>query len=114
LQVKEEKVEMIVSDSDDLAQKGIFSDNQGSDDNDDDLDEGITVKSLNDVKWTPVLEVKLEELLIEKQFDFNRAALDFSALLNKDLATCFSEFRIDAKALQLKWTDIEIRRYIMP
>lgn len=52
--------------------------------------------------------------MIEKQFDFNRAALDFSALLNKDLATCFSEFRIDAKALQLKWTDIEIRRYIMP
>ena len=61
MQVKEEKVEMIVSDSDDLAQKGIFSDNQGSDDNDDDLDEGITVKSLNDVKWTPVLEVKLED-----------------------------------------------------
>jgi hypothetical protein len=27
LQVKEEKVEMIVSDSDDPAQKGIFSDN---------------------------------------------------------------------------------------
>ncbi len=78
------------------------------------MDESITVKSLSDVKWTPVLEAKLEELLIERQFDFNRTALDFSAVLNKDLATCFSEFRIDAKALQLKWTDIEIRRYIMP
>lgn len=48
---KEEKLEMIISDSDDPHQRGIWSDDQASDD-----DEGIQHKSLSEVKWVPKLE----------------------------------------------------------
>lgn len=106
-----EKVEMIISDSDDQHQKGIWSEDQGDSDDD---EGGIVCKSLNEIKWTPKLEVQLEEILVSSGFDFNNAAKEFCRVLNRDEATTYSMFKFDGKALQLKWTDIEIRRHVIP
>lgn len=35
-------------------------------------------------------------------------------MLNRDEATTYSMFKFDGKALQLKWTDIEIRKHVIP
>ena len=75
------------------------------------------VKDLTAVSWTPRLEAQLEEILIRNAFDFKATAKDFQRYLNSDsnpdvVQTLF--FKIDAKTLQLKWTDIEIRKHVIP
>lgn len=48
-------------------------------------------------------------------FDFNSASKEFSQIINDSLSkTVGGEqvgYQIDAKSLQLRWTDIEIRKY---
>lgn len=48
-------------------------------------------------------------------FDFNSASKEFSKIINESLSkTVGGEqvgYQIDAKSLQLRWTDIEIRKY---
>lgn len=43
-------------------------------------------------------------------FDFHTAAKEFSKTVNTDAAKWY---QLDAKTLQLRWTDIEIRKYRM-
>lgn len=43
-------------------------------------------------------------------FDFNASAREFSKVVNND-PTDTKWYQIDAKSLQLRWTDIEIRKY---
>ena len=31
--------------------------------------------------------------------------------MNKDFATTYSQYKVEGKALQLKWTDLEIRKF---
>ena len=60
-------------------------------------------------KWTPKHEHELEELLIKHSFDFKAATRDFLRLINSlDEA---QYYEMDTKTLQLRWTDIEIRKY---
>jgi hypothetical protein len=70
----EEKVEVIISDSDDPGQAGMWSDDQHDED---DKTDDITYKSLSEVKWVPRLEADLEEILLESGFDFGKAASEF-------------------------------------
>ena len=63
-------------------------------------------------KWTSDYEELLEELLIKHSFDFRAASRDFVKEINKDEQENF--YSIDAKTLQLRWTDIEIRKYRLP
>lgn len=77
------------------------------------MDDGVTIKTLQDVKWTPELESVLEDALISAEFNFEQAAEIVSDRLNKDLGDNFTTYRVDSKSLQLKWTDIEIRQYTM-
>ena len=60
-------------------------------------------------KWTPEYEDQVEELLIKHQFDFKTASREFTKEINKDNRDFF--YTIDQKQLQLRWTDIEIRKY---
>lgn len=60
-------------------------------------------------KWTPETEEQLEEFLIKHSFDFKAATRDFVKEINKDDQQNF--FSMDVKTLQLRWTDIEIRKY---
>ena len=60
-------------------------------------------------KWSPKSEEELEDTLIRHQFDFRTAARAFAKLINKNDPQKFYE--IDVKTLQLRWTDIEIRKY---
>jgi hypothetical protein len=32
-------------------------------------------------------------------------------VLNKELGTTFEQYKVEGKDLQLKWTDLEIRKY---
>lgn len=82
----------------------------------DDADyDGFTIKDLSQVRWTPRLESILEEMLIRNQFDFKNAAKEFERTLNKDEPRdSASMYKIDGKTLQLRWTDIEIRRHVIP
>lgn len=78
---------------------------------------GRMVKDLTAVQWTPSLEGRLEEILIRNAFDFKSAAKEFQRYLNCPenpdvMQTVF--YKIDAKTLQLKWTDIEIRKHVIP
>jgi len=78
---------------------------------------GRMVKDLTGVQWTPALEAKLEEILIRNAFEFKQAAKDLQRYLNApdcpdSMQTVF--FKIDSKTLQLKWTDIEIRKHVIP
>ena len=73
----------------------------------------MTIKTLQDVKWTPELEQVLEDALIGAGFNFEEAAETVSDRLNKDLGDNFTTYRVDSKSLQLKWTDIEIRQHTM-
>jgi hypothetical protein len=50
-------------------------------------------------------------MLVRNQFDFKPAAKEFERMLNKNEVGI--KFRIDGKTLQLKWTDIEIRRHML-
>ena len=66
--------------------------------------------------WDEFYENKLEEILITHMFDFTKAAYDFSTMVNN-----FDEkqgddrfyFEITPKILQMKWTDIEIKKFRM-
>ena len=60
-------------------------------------------------KWTPKHEHELEELLVKHSFDFKAATRDFLRLINSLDEDQFYE--MDTKTLQLRWTDIEIRKY---
>ena len=53
-------------------------------------------------------------MLIRNQFDFKATAKEFQRVLNRDEGTNTVVFKIDYKILQLRWTDIEIRRHVMP
>lgn len=45
---------------------------------------------------------------MKHMFDFKAASKEFNDLVNQD-----AQFEINPKILQLKWTDIEIRKYRM-
>lgn len=60
-------------------------------------------------RWTTENEDELEELLIKYQFDFKSAAREFVKTVNKDNKDTF--FNVDVKQLQVRWTDIEIRKF---
>lgn len=75
---------------------------------------GLEVRDLSQVRWSPKLEATLEEILIRNQFDFKATSREFQRLLNRDEGTNTTVYKIDSKTLQLRWTDIEIRRYVMP
>ena len=60
-------------------------------------------------KWTPEYEEELEEILIRHMFDFRVATRQFCKYINKDDPDNF--FELDVKTVQLRWTDIEIRKY---
>ena len=69
------------------------------------------------MKWVPKLEADLEEMLVRNQFDFIGAAKEFQRYLNSNelsSPTNNTFYKIDAKTLQLKWTDIEIRKHVIP
>jgi len=51
----------------------------------------------------------LEEILIQHCFDFRAASREFIKTVNKDEPDNF--YKLDIKTLQLRWTDIEIRKY---
>ena len=76
------------------------------------------VKDISALQWTPRLESQLEDILIRNAFDFKAAAKDFQHYVNNQnqnpdaIATLF--FKIDHKVLQIKWTDIEIRKHVIP
>lgn len=77
--------------------------------------DGFTIKDLSQVKWTPRLEANLEEMLIRNHFDFKESAKEFERILNKtEPRDSSSMFKVDGKTLQLRWTDIEIRRHVIP
>lgn len=64
---------------------------------------------LKPFKWTEKHELELEELLIKHMFDFKAALRDFLRLINHQDSHNF--YQLDMKTLQLRWTDIEIRKY---
>jgi len=47
--------------------------------------------------------------LIQHCFDFKAASREFIRTVNKDEPNNF--YKLDIKTLQLRWTDIEIRKY---
>ena len=78
---------------------------------------GRMVKDLSAVQWCPRLESMLEEILIRNAFDFKSTAKEFQRYLNSpnnpdQIQTLF--FKIESRTLQLKWTDIEIRKHVIP
>ena len=78
---------------------------------------GRMVKDLSAINWNATLEGKLEDILIRNVFDFKLAAKEFQRYVNSsdnpdEAKTLF--FKIDPKTLQLKWTDIEIRKHVIP
>lgn len=75
------------------------------------------VKDLTAVNWTKNVEQKLEEILIRNAFDFKLTAKEFQRFMNDStnpdsLQTVF--YKIDAKTLQVKWTEIEVRKHVIP
>jgi hypothetical protein len=65
-------------------------------------------------KWTEVYENKLEELLIKHMFDFIKSAQEFSEMVNNfedETQTDRFYYEISPKILQMKWTDVEIKKY---
>jgi hypothetical protein len=61
----------------------------------------------------------LEEILIDCEFNFTKAARALSKMLNTNPefnreGTEKNYWKIEAKTLQLKWTDIEVRRHVIP
>jgi hypothetical protein len=69
--------------------------------------------SMQQFKWTPETEELLEETLMSNFFDFHATAKQFSKKINESLVHTEGQvwYNIDAKSLQLRWTDIEIRKY---
>lgn len=68
--------------------------------------------SMQQFKWTDANEKLLEEVLMKHYFDFNGAAKEFTRIINDQSSD--ESYQIDAKSLQLRWTDIEIRKYRLP
>ena len=60
-------------------------------------------------KWTNENESYLEEILIESAFDFKAATQEFMKYINEKDNEKYYE--VDEKTVQLRWTDIEIRKY---
>lgn len=60
-------------------------------------------------KWTPENEAELEEILIKNSFDFRSTTREFCKHINKGDENNFYE--LDVKTVQLRWTDIEIRKH---
>ena len=54
-------------------------------------------------------EAELEEILINNQFDFKAATQEFMKFINEDDKVNYYE--VDEKTVQLRWTDIEIRKH---
>ena len=82
---------------------------------------GRKMLSMQQFKWTPENEELLEQVLMKHFFDFNAASKEFSRIINDSLTAQQSEggeavpfYQIDPKSLQLRWTDIEIRKYRLP
>merc|ERR1712060_404634 len=79
---------------------------------------GRMVKDISAIEWTPRLESELEEILIRNAFDFKAASKDFQHYVNSEknnpeaIVTLF--FKIDSKLLQRKWTEIEVRKHVIP
>ena len=81
--------------------------NNNSDDEQNDSEEeleirGRMVKDLTGLSWTPRIEGKLEEMLINNAFDFSATAKEFQRYLNSSenpdvMPTVY--FKIDAKPL---------------
>ncbi len=67
-------------------------------------------KQMVQFKWTTEHEDQLEQILMRNFFDFNASAREFSKVINSN-PTDTKWYQIDAKSLQLRWTDIEIRKY---
>jgi len=63
-------------------------------------------------KWTPELEDLLEDILVKNQFDFRSASREFVKAINSENLETF--LQVNVKQLQLRWTDIEIRKYRLP
>ena len=82
-----------------------------SDDDEDDAEWKARCAKLHPTpyKWTDEGESLLEECLIKVAFDFDQAAEVFEKRLNKPLKDVYYKFT--PKQLQLRWTDIEIRKY---
>lgn len=77
--------------------------------------DGFKLLNLSQVRWTPKLEITLEEILIRNHFDFKCSSKEFERFLNKNEEKDKSAmFKVDGKTLQLRWTDIEIRRHVIP
>ena len=67
------------------------------------------------MRWTPRLEANLEEMLVRNQFNFKDSGKEFERLLNKEEpADNKCAYKINGKSLQLRWTDIEIRKHVIP
>lgn len=80
------------------------------------LDSKRKVMTMQQFKWTPENEELLEQVLMKNFFDFHASAKEFSKIINENfsISEAGSEkvwYNIDAKSLQLRWTDIEIRKY---
>ena len=61
--------------------------------------------------WTSEAEEKLEEILISCCFDFELATKKFAQEMNKAAAKEGKVYTLTEKNVQLRWTDIEIRKY---
>ena len=68
-----------------------------------------TMVPMQQFKWNQENEELLEQILMKHYFDFHAAAKEFSKTVNENLNSVW--YNIDAKSLQLRWTDIEIRKY---
>ena len=79
------------------------SDDDEQNDSEEELEiRGRMVKDLTGLSWTPRVEAKLEEMLLNNAFDFNATAKEFQRYLNSSanpdvMPTVF--FKIDAKPL---------------
>ena len=65
-------------------------------------------RTTKEFRWTPKTEAKLEEILMKNEFEFKAASREFCEYINKDTE---EYFEITAKTIQLRWTDIEIRKF---
>jgi len=85
-------------------------------DSESDAPTGKVIKDLFQVKWAPKLESELENMLVRNVFDFVATSKEFQRYLNSnELSNASNDFyQIDSKMLQQKWTDIEIRKHMIP
>ena len=72
------------------------------------------VLDLSQLQWTAQLEEVVEEMLMRNAFEFKSTAKEFQRYLNQQEERANVFYKVDAKTLQLKWTDIEIRTHVIP